>query len=677
MTDFEITDSFKGYQTKADPTNIDPRFLVAPSQNVIINDGEKVENRTGYILDGSSSVRNTPVHSAADFILFNGNERNIKGYGTYLAFRYTAQDGTIFWPEIKSDLSGDTIRFTSFWSASEARDKILFVDNTSNIHVWTGAVSTVNSTTTNTITKQGIVVGTTISFSDSGPDMILDSNNGFINAGFTVGDNINVSGSASNNGNYKIAAVTAGEITLVGGDTLTTEAAGATVTVTRSSYRTWAEDGFTNSAGTVVIEGTEYSYTGGDTTGTLTGVTPDPTSITNRVMVYEKVSTLANSSITDLPNTIKNTYISILTNQVYIADSKSRLVYISKVGDYTDFGFSSPRLTSDGEILTLNGNVTGFIASDTEMYISAGSDQWYFTKFELSSDLVNRLLQVRQLKTGAGQGASTQEFISKSKNAIMFVSADKTLSQLAQVENIVTPQTQVLSDPVKPDFEEGVYLFGDSIYWKDKMYIAVPSIGKVFIYDTEKGYWQPPHTLPVRRFSIIGGHLYGHSSTTEETYQLYVDGVFSDNNNVIYSRARFPYNSFGRKNRAKLKNYSFYYTEGYISPNTALEHRQFVEFEGAETVKAFDIDGDDDSILFSVQSTSSIGKSPLGKNPAGSSLEKTMIKQKFRIVNTTNIQEFFEMGVEYSTNATGAAWEILAHGPNVKVVDGNVQRITK
>lgn len=73
----------------------------------------------------------------------------------------------------------------------------------------------------------------TIAFVDSDPDTITDSGNGFVTAGFKAGDIITVSGSTSNDGNYTIdtGGVAAGTLTLIGGDTLTAEGAGDSVTI--------------------------------------------------------------------------------------------------------------------------------------------------------------------------------------------------------------------------------------------------------------------------------------------------------------------------------------------------------------------------------------------------------------------------------------------------------------
>ena len=75
------------------------------------------------------------------------------------------------------------------------------------------------------------ITASTIAFVDSNPDTITDSGNGFLTAGFKPDDTISVSGSTSNDGNYTIATVTAGTITLVASDSLTGESAGASVTI--------------------------------------------------------------------------------------------------------------------------------------------------------------------------------------------------------------------------------------------------------------------------------------------------------------------------------------------------------------------------------------------------------------------------------------------------------------
>jgi hypothetical protein len=79
---------------------------------------------------------------------------------------------------------------------------------------------------------QALIVGTTFAFVDGGAgnDSITDSGNGFVTAGFQVGDKIKVEGSTSNDGTYTVLTVAAGTLGVATGS-LTTEAAGDTVAI--------------------------------------------------------------------------------------------------------------------------------------------------------------------------------------------------------------------------------------------------------------------------------------------------------------------------------------------------------------------------------------------------------------------------------------------------------------
>ena len=76
------------------------------------------------------------------------------------------------------------------------------------------------------------ITSTTLAFVDggAGEDTITDSGNGFVTAGFKVDDLITVSGSASNDGNYTILTVVAGQINVITAS-LTAEGASANVTI--------------------------------------------------------------------------------------------------------------------------------------------------------------------------------------------------------------------------------------------------------------------------------------------------------------------------------------------------------------------------------------------------------------------------------------------------------------
>ena len=79
----------------------------------------------------------------------------------------------------------------------------------------------------------------TIAFVSGTPATITDSGNGFVAGGIVDGENIRVVGSSSNDGEYRIATVVAGTITLATGETLSNEGAAADVTIHQYQSRIW------------------------------------------------------------------------------------------------------------------------------------------------------------------------------------------------------------------------------------------------------------------------------------------------------------------------------------------------------------------------------------------------------------------------------------------------------
>ena len=77
---------------------------------------------------------------------------------------------------------------------------------------------------------KAIVSGTTISFSTTTGNHILDSGSGFVTGGFVTGDKVVVVGSDNNDGVYTVTTVAAGDLTVT--EPVTVEAAGANIKVT-------------------------------------------------------------------------------------------------------------------------------------------------------------------------------------------------------------------------------------------------------------------------------------------------------------------------------------------------------------------------------------------------------------------------------------------------------------
>jgi len=587
---YQLISNFRGYHTKPDRTNTSIRNLVTGSQNMLVNDAEKVESRQGFELLGAANASGNPIRSSFEWNTSTGTELPLRLHDDELEVFLGTIDGVAVnaWTRVRDTFSTTSLmQFTTFWDTTEALDELLFVDGTSNIYEWSGGVTSVASSTTTTITKN------------------------------------------------------------------TTDNA------------TWAESRFLIGGTTqVTIGGTVFTYTGGEGTDTLTGVTPDASGIATNAIAIQTVRVNANSTITGLPNAFANDLISELENQIYVGSLKSREVFISKNTTFLDFSFSSPRLPGEGALITLSNATVGFVPQEDQMYMTAGKDEWYQTNFILSSDNLKQTLTIRRLKTGPRQAAQAQDLIAKIKNDVILISNEPTLDTLGRIsQTIPTPQSKDISDPIKPDFAAEDFTNGHTKYFRNQILIASPVNSKLYIYDLSKGYWQPPQILPIRKLAIIDGEIHFHSNTTAETYKLFAGNT--DNGNPIEFIAKFAYRNFG--DRAVIKNFDEYFNELYMTPNTKVTLRLDYDFQGASGTQEFTLDGSNEKFRFASSDDASIGKKGLGQAGLGSSPVALDDKPKFRQIPTMKATDFYEMQTTYETTVDGASFEILSHGPNTRL----------
>lgn len=449
-----------------------------------------------------------------------------------------------------------------------------------------------------------------------------------------------------------------------------------TNTITKTGTETWAEARALTTTGTVLIDGVEYAYTGGTGTTTLTGVTPDPSAggVVAGDIATQKITTNSNKPGSGLTNDI----IDILNQQVYVGDYTSREVYISANDDLTDFsGISTPRQPGEAALLTLDNAPVAFVVQEDKMYISAGRSDWYETAFSLqnSGSAFIEDISIKKLKNAPQQAAKQKDLVANIKNAVVFISNEPTLEELGRIENINTPQSKPLSDPIKPDFDAYDFTGGDITYFENQVFIAIPVHSIVLIYDLNNSWWQPPLQMPIAKFSVYDNKLIGHSKNTQESYELFGEAQTSDVGGVINMQAVFAYRTFGE--RSLQKQFDEYYSEGYISGNTTLTLTLEYDYEGDQGEKQFTISGADSVILAGKGVSGGLGALPLGQATIGSSTETPLDLKKFRQVNGTRAIDFFELRTIYSTTDDDAQFELIAHGPQVRLSPNQNNHITK
>lgn len=442
-------------------------------------------------------------------------------------------------------------------------------------------------------------------------------------------------------------------------------ASNTSTTITLSGTSTWAQLGFftAHSGRAVTINGVSYTYTGGEGTLTLTGLSGLP-AIAAGTPVFQSVVTT--TSLTSVPSGTTYDLVWTKDNHLILGDTQSSVVYGSKVDDYTDFGFTTPlRSADEGFKITLDNFSVGFVEDSDSFYVFAGLDELYKINFITTQDGASETITVQKVRTGAGQAAISQSAIIPVKNGIMYFTNEKTLSWLTSVQNVFTPQSLPISDPIKDDFDSYDLTNASGVFFENEIWIAIPRENLVYRYDFDKALWQSPQTIPVSRFSIIKNtttnqnELYGHSNTSNETYKLN-DG-WTDNGISIDYVAAFAYRSFGK--RGILKQFDEYFTEAYMETSTNLLCTHRYEYLGAELVVDKTIYGSDTGLVFAPNYDASLGKNNLGQAPLGSLADEVSDLSKYRCIHEMKSVDFFEHQVIYSSVGR---FEIICHGPNVR-----------
>lgn len=656
----------KGYLNNREITNLDGQFLVKGSQDCEIINQEKVAARPGFTVVGDPKTKNAGHHSSADWETNTGVHRSLR----------LNDDGEleVYWKHawylLKEYAANTHAEFYPWWSSTELLDFLLYVVGGHGIEMWSGGIAEIASATASTVTLQKYLSGTSYNFHDNGadPDTITDSLSGFVTAGFVAGDTILVTGSVSNDGTYTVKTVTAGTLTLFAQYELTDES-GPTVVI-KAPGATWAESRFlTSGTRSVRINGNEYDYTGGEGTGTLTGLS----GVAGVSFGDLALQAIRSTDIGDFSDNYQADLISVTGNYVFVGSKKSRVVYVSKSTDYTDFTFTTPlRKPTEGFVFNLDSTPTAFSPDEGLMYAFARRDDAYKIVFTLSADFASETISFTKGKTATGQAAVSQGAVVNIKNAVAFVSFEPTVDTLGNVAFFNdSPQAVPISDPIKNDIEAYDTTDVHGMYANRDLWYTFPAEGILQIYNTQYGYWQPPWHLDIGRFALIDLEgdgklvLCGHSASTNETYRLR-DG-WNDNGAPRTVIMAFGYENYGA--RFTPKSFDEAATELYMSENTEVTDRIIYDYKGSTDIREFPISGGDSTIVFTPNDGYGIGHDPLGDKPLGSLIDEPDDMRKVRVVNMTTVKDFFERQRVYYADGIDARFEIIAYGENVELGD--------
>lgn len=600
-----------GYQTSTESSNSDYRYLIAGSQNVLVDYNRKVGVRNGFTRLGAGSEALTPIRNAFTWLTSTGTELPLRFYDDEWEVYLGTVDTTVLdaWYRFKNSMSTTEIpRGAIFFDTAENVDEMILVQGDANLYEWNGAVAVVAS-------------------SSSGSQ-----------------------------------------------------------TVTKAGTSTFAQNRFYTSANKSFIcarTGTEYAYTGGEATTTLTAVTTSGSfDLVAGDVLLQKVVTASNKPASSHTNDTIYSF----ENQIAVGSFDDNEVWISKNTDYADFSFSSPRVPGEGGLLTLDGPSRGIGAAGKYLLAFAGYDSIFRADYQQITvgSTLTETLRVKRLNVGVNQGSLNPDCIIPVGNALIYLSNEIALRIIENPDNINTTDPKTLSNPIKPDFDAEDWSDAKGIWHKNSLWLSAQAnshvYGLQFVEDADgkvRRFWQPPQVLPADPFFIFGGNLYCGSNSVAETYLLFDPTTFADlvangtagnpgDKTPINAIAKFAYQSYG--DRARLKTFDEYYVEGEAGPNvTELTLTLGYDFEGSSQTLMRTIDASNEDILEGVVSGNSLAQQSLGVQPIGGLVNPPGDARKFRVIFEIAREDFHELVSQFSTNEADLYWAIIAHGSNAKM----------
>ena len=457
-----------------------------------------------------------------------------------------------------------------------------------------------------------------------------------------------------------------------GGVAVVTSVTGTTVT--KAGTSTFAQNRFYTARNMTFVNltnGTEYTYTGGAGTTTLTGIA-DTTGISAGDILVQKVVTQSNKPASGHTNDT----IYQFENQICVGSFDDNEVWISQNDDYDDFTYSAPRISGEGALLTLDAPSRGIVSVGEVLIAFAGNDSIFRANYEqiTVSTTLAETLRVKKLQTSPQQGSFGPDSIIQTGKEIIYLSNEPALRSFQDPNQLEGLNPKTLSNPIKPDFDDETWINAHALWYKNAIYLSSPVNSRLYILEfvedangNLRRFWQPPQILPIRPLSIISGSLYGHSNAVAETYKLF--DTFSDINSSddklpINAKAVFAYRNF--KDSSSLKNFDEYIIEGGLSPATTdLLLTINYDFGGHTQSIERIINGSDEDIMLEPLPGSGLGQDPLAQQPLGGSLEIPSDSRKFRVIFEIAKEDFNEINAVFSSNDIDRYWMIISHGPNV------------
>ncbi len=623
---FQLITNFPGYRAREEQTKLPPGTLVYPSINVVTNTAGRMQKVKGYALDGDASqTSDNGIQGWYDFDTKNEARRNLRaGFLTSAAndgkvqFRYKDRSvfpATVSWKTLLSSQTNTRFSFTSFWDTTELMKVCLFVNGDGNVYEWNGAVSTIVSSTVNTIVLSGTPTAQQQGFYTTANKIVVVNGTSYTYTGVSgntlTGITVDPTGEAIGSVVYQAVVTTAISSMAPGG------------------FQAFKPDIIQKGVQNVIYYGQSDLGTAGSNIVYMSKVDnykdctfTSPTRVVGEGMLYV-LDAPARGFVPQETGALLQTSMLILAGKNYIYKEERTLdstltketLQIIPLRTGRLQGVLNPNSfarTKNGVTYLANDNVVNMLGQISNQYVPELTDLSY----SIVDDMLGYTL------------TDSATFYHRN-----FIYQSIPLSGIIRAYNMTDPNNQ---------------------------------------------HWEAPIAYPVGGFYVTeDGELGGHGYGSSESYLLFTGYRFranpTDDGFPIPAAAYFaPYPHVTHipgmrtyfPNRAATKGTSELWIDGYMTPNTVLTSGLNFDLDGCITTKTALISGADTAITCPFSEDGSLGTSPFGTKILGDGLIAPSRPPYFNAVRTFNLYQYRFEQVFFYDEGIDTTWEIISFGTN-------------
>lgn len=700
---------YLGYSTVLDETNSDPRILKQPSRNVYVDWNSAIRQRKGIIPcgdvdDGYGGLDLGGIRGVYSYKTPHGvfHALRVSDYGLQrLVKTVNGSQITYSWDNISplpiETGANDFVTFTEVNDAETARTYLVIGIGNQYINYWDGLYARVASTDSGTITIEGGRSLIDLGFiMPSGGSKTLyfrgDNSGSFTYTGFAPSDTATESvdtftvdaGTDIVTTSAKHGLGTNTPIKFTSTDTLPAPLSDSTMYFAVAVTDTTFKVALTPSGSPINITDTGsgthtvHRYTG--VLDTFAGVTVTTGTVGSGDRIYNAVISTINSTI-DLPSDYTIDFVGTYRNQLYLGSRRSRMILISSATtkgsvDLSFLNFTTSDDVGGARVIMIDDTCSGFEPTKDGMIIFGDTNSIFKRTVIVSSDQTTEYSDMTRMETAPRQGLISPLAHLRIKNALVYVTQEKTLDTLSFVENISDLQATPISDLIKQDFESTDFTNASVFYYERNLFVLAPASQVIFWYDLERKLWQAPIYFTQQVMGLMSvdedGNLLIHSAQKDHSFFMFQSN--SDDGIAIDSNATFAYNHFGK--RYQMKTMGVCTQDGYITPNGILDRKIEYGYKGSIGSYTINFSGGNTDFLFYERDDGGLGKAPLGQRTLGGNpLVEVTPERRFLFADNFPQEVFYMARISYSMNIADASWSLVAYGVDVGTVEDDINSI--